>query len=116
MLRPEADVKSLTITPPTGAPATIQRGSRPEFLFTATGQLGTYRVLRDDGFVRHFAVNLLDPNESNLEPRSILKFGTDEIEAGAQRRQPRELWQWIALASLAVLAIEWYVYNRRVFV
>ena len=45
-----------------------------------------------------------------------LKIGSDDVEAGAQRRQPRELWRWIALGALILLMVEWYVYNKRVFV
>jgi hypothetical protein len=116
VLRPEADIRSLTVTPPRGKAEKLQRGSRPEFNFTATAELGIYKVLRDDGVVRHFAVNLLDPNESNIEPRQVLKIGNDDVEAGAERRQPRELWRWIALGALVLLMVEWYVYNKRVFV
>jgi hypothetical protein len=116
VLRPEADVKSLTVTPPEGKAEKLQRGQRPEFIYSATQQLGTYTVTRDDGLVRSFAVNLLDPNESNIEPRQVLKIGSDDVEAGAQRRQPRELWRWIALGALVLLMVEWYVYNKRVFV
>ncbi|HYV35726.1 MAG TPA: hypothetical protein VE988_08485, partial [Gemmataceae bacterium] len=116
ILRPEADIKKLTITPPKGSPEKLQRGARPEFIFAGTEQLGVYKVERDDGVVRHFAVNLLDPNESNIEPRTDIKIGGDEVVAGQERRQPRELWKWIALAALILLLVEWYIYNRRIFV
>ena len=66
--------------------------------------------------VRHFAVNLLDPNESNIEPRADIKIGGDDVTAGTERRQPRDLWKWIALAALILLLVEWYVYNRRIYV
>ena len=116
VLRPEADVRSLTLTTPRGKSEKLQRGSRPEFNFTATTELGPYKVVRDDGLVRHFAVNLLDPNESNIEPRQVLKIGNDDVKFGDERRQPRELWRWIALGALVLLMVEWYVYNKRVFV
>jgi len=73
-------------------------------------------VTRDDGAVRHFAVNLLDPNESNIEPRTEIKIGGEEVAAGQERRQPREVWKWIALAALVLLLVEWYVYNKRIYV
>jgi hypothetical protein len=28
----------------------------------------------------------------------------------------RETWKWLLLAGLAVLLVEWYIYNRRVYV
>jgi hypothetical protein len=116
ILRPEADIKSLTITPPKGSAQKVQRDGRPEFLFTNTDLLGVYQVERDDGIVRSFAVNLLDPNESNIEPRAELKIGTNTVEAGQERRQPRELWKWIAVGALILLLVEWYIYNRRIYV
>jgi len=116
VLRPEADVKTLTIAPPRGSPEKVQRGSRPEFIFAGTDQLGIYKVTRDDGTLRHFAVNLLDPNESNIEPRTDIKIGGEEVTAGQERRQPREVWKWIALAALVLLLVEWYVYNKRIYV
>jgi hypothetical protein len=116
VLRPEADIKTLTITPPKGPAEKLQRGTRPEFIFTATDELGLYKVEREDGVVRHFAVNLLDPNESNIEPRTEIKIGNDEVSAGQERRQPREMWKWIALVALMLLLVEWYIYNRRIYV
>jgi hypothetical protein len=116
ILRPEADIKSLTIVPPKGSAQRLQRSGRPEFIFTNTAQLGVYQVERDDGSVRSFAVNLLDPNESNIEPRSELKIGSDAVVAGQERRQPRELWKWITVGALILLLLEWYIYNRRIYV
>jgi hypothetical protein len=116
VLRPEADVKTLLVTGPNGKEHQLQRGNRPDFVFGETDQLGVYKVVRDDGTVRHFAVNLLDPNESNIEPRSDIKIGDEEVKAGEERRQPREVWKWIALAALGLLLVEWYVYNKRIYV
>jgi hypothetical protein len=116
ILRPEADVKSVTIEPPSGPAQKLERGNRPEFLFAGTDHLGIYKVVRDDGLVRHFAVNLLDANESNIEPRTDIKLGDDEVAAGQERRQPREMWKWMALTALILLLIEWYIYNRRIYV
>jgi hypothetical protein len=116
ILRPEADIKKLKIFPPKGPPQQLERGSRPEFIFAGTDQLGVYKVVRDDGVFRHFAVNLLDANESNIEPRADIKIGGDEVAAGQERRQPREMWKWIALGALILLLVEWYIYNRRIYV
>ncbi len=116
VLRPEADIKSVEITPPEGPSEKLQRGTRPDFVYGGTDKLGVYKVERDDKVVRHFAVNLLDPNESNIEPRADIKIGGDEVSAGDVRRQPRDLWKWIALAALILLLVEWYIYNRRIYV
>jgi hypothetical protein len=116
VLRPEAGVKWLKVVPPRGQPAKLERGRRPDFTFGDTEELGVYQVIRDDGGERGFAVNLLDANESNIEPRPELRFGAERITAGRERRQPLELWKWIILLALISLIVEWYVYNRRIYI
>jgi hypothetical protein len=32
---------------------------------------------------------------------------------GAAEESTRDLWMWFALAALAFVLLEWYVYNRR---
>ena len=38
------------------------------------------------------------------------------VKAGATAGQPRELWRWVVLAALALILLEWYIYNRRVYI
>lgn len=116
VLRPEAAVRSLEVTPPGGKPEELKRGTRPEFIYGGADHVGLYRVKRDDGVEHSFAVNLLDPQESDIEPRPRFKVGEDTVAAGQERSQPRDLWKWIVLAGLGLLMVEWYVYNRRVHV
>src|SRR5262249_33464763 len=64
---------------------------------------------------RHFAVNLFDSGESNIEPRPEIQIGYNEVKgqvgwAGARR----ELWKPLLLGALAVLCFEWDWYCRRV--
>jgi hypothetical protein len=114
ILRPEASVRWIEVTPPQGTAQKLERGPRPEFTYTNTENLGIYRVLRDDQQQRRFAVNLLDAVESDIEPRTEIQIGTEKVASGGERSQPRELWKWIALLALILLLIEWYFYNRRV--
>ena len=62
------------------------------------------------------AVNLLDPNESNLLPADRAPGDVNapvEQLAGAKARL--ELWWWlIVCGALPLLLIEWFVYTRRV--
>ena len=116
VLRPEAGVEWLEVTPPGGKPEKLTRGRRPDFIYANTDKVGLYRVLRDDGVRHEFAVNLLDAQESNIEPRQRFKVGEDTVAAGSERAQPRDLWKWLVLAALGLLLLEWYVYNRRVHV
>ena len=118
-LRPEAGVQEVTVTSPKGVKTTLKRGSGGEFTFDKTEQLGLYQVgyKAPDGDVqRTFAVNLLDALESNIEPRETFKIGGDEVAAAQERWQPRDLWKWIALGGLLLLMVEWYIYNRRIYI
>jgi hypothetical protein len=89
---------------------------RTDFVYGATDRLGVYRARWSGAVQRSFAVNLLDAEESNIEPRTVLQFGSDQVVAGKERRQPRELWKWFVIAALIVLMAEWYIYNKRVYI
>jgi hypothetical protein len=116
-LRPEAGIRSITVTTPDGKDAqTLKRGDRPDFAYGRTEQLGVYTVKHDDDTRRNFAINLFDTQESDLEPRNWFKVGNETVTADTERRQPRELWKWIVLGGVLLLLVEWYIYNRRVYV
>jgi hypothetical protein len=115
-LKPDAVLDRLTVVDPGGKEHLLERGKRADFNFGGTDQLGVYRVSWPDGTQRSFAVNLLDRDESNIEPRSLIQIGSQKIEAGQERGQPRELWPWLVLAALGLLLTEWYLYNRRIYV
>lgn len=116
-LRPDTPVSTIEITDPAGNLQRIERGSRTEFTYGQTDRLGLYRVgWGDRKWQRSFAVNLLDVEESAIEPRSSVQIGARAIEAGQETRQPRDLWKWLIVAVLGLLLLEWYVYNRRIFV
>lgn len=115
LIRPEGRVPQIKVTDPRNQSTTLERGSRADFAYGATDRVGSYTASWDGG-VRRFAVNLLDADESNIEPRPSVQLGSESIQSSATRRQPRELWKWAILAALGLLLLEWYVYNRRVFV
>ena len=58
--------------------------------------------------------NLLDSNESNIQPLEELPLGRyGNVTATTLKRANVELWWWIALGGLAVLLFEWWWYHRR---
>lgn len=66
-----------------------------------------------------FAVNLFNPQESNLAPIETLALGgTGGATGGGTMAAPletegrQELWRWLALVALAVLLVEWLVSQR----
>jgi hypothetical protein len=116
VLRPDVALERLTVTDPEGKDHVLERGRRGDFTFGATERAGIYHVSWADEWQRSFAVNLLDAEESNIEPRPMIQVGQEQIAAGENRGQPRETWKWLVLAALLFLLVEWYVYNRRVYV
>ena len=81
--------------------------------------MGVYEVRSGGKTIQRFAVNLFDPNESEIRARAeeAVKIGHVEV-AGQSQWEParRELWRFLLLAALGVLLFEWYIYNRRVYV
>ncbi|MCC6357732.1 MAG: BatA and WFA domain-containing protein [Phycisphaerales bacterium] len=84
--------------------------------FAGTSEVGIYKA--EPGFPGRdtFAVNLADPAESDIRPRSF-SVGGQAVEVGEKiRLQTPEIWRWFVGAALAILLLEWYVYNRRVMI
>lgn len=115
-IRPDTAIKLVQVTDPEGKVYPLDRGTRTEFSFGDTRQIGAYRVSWDGEWRSTFAVNLLDSEESNLEPRPSVRFGSEHVVSGEERGQPRELWKWLVVLALGLLLGEWYIYNKRVYV
>jgi hypothetical protein len=115
VLRPDAAVDRVVVTDPEGGKQPLARGSGMEFAYRETNRPGVYGVTWAGGG-RSFAVNLLDADESNIQPRDEVRLGEQRLRAsGQQRRQTYDTWKWVALAALLVLLVEWTVYHRRIF-
>lgn len=113
-LRP-GSAKEVFVTKPGGKSATkYDRGSRSEVVYSNTDTVGVYTAEWGSGQLRRFAVNLFDAEESNLAPVSRFTVGDTTVSAGASRKEPRELWKYGVVLALAVVLLEWWVYNRRV--
>lgn len=119
-IRPDAEmnqaVNQIKVFDPENQATTLNRGTRPDFTFGETDHVGVYQVWWNSAWQRSFAVNLLDSDESHIEPRANIQIGEERVAAGQERGQPREMWKWVVLAALFVLLAEWYIYNRRVYI
>lgn len=67
-----------------------------------------------DRQTRAFAVNLLSEQEGDLRVQSTLQIGQNQVEGqllgdGAYRA----LWPWAIGLCLALMLLEWWIYNRR---
>ena len=80
-----------------------------------TNETGNYRVESQDRLVDLFAINLFDRTESEIEPASSIELGYEAVESaegGVEQR--REFWRLALVGMLGLLAIEWWVYAKRV--
>ena len=126
-LRPSAPaVREARIRTPSGREETIRRRGDDPFVWRQTDEVGLYRVFEGDRETRRFAVNLFDASESDVPLRvdpeaegselAGLRIGNTRVAADSGAAPARkELWKWLVLATLGVLAFEWWVYHQRVY-
>jgi hypothetical protein len=109
--------QALAVRKPSGE--TVRLGESPSgrISFTATDRLGVYEVVAGETTRERFAVNLFDMPESNVAANTAIEVGFRAVErsAAAAEAKRRELWRPILVLALVVLGVEWYVYNRRVY-
>jgi hypothetical protein len=131
-LHPETTGKSITVAPLGGGTAeTISRSPQGSFVFSRADKTGIYVAQWEKNGQLPFAVNLFDTRESDLASRGIVPEGAPanlaesyKIKIGytpvAGTQKPpvvrKDIWWYFALLVLGVLLVEWYVYNRRVFI
>jgi hypothetical protein len=116
-IRPRLGVEKIRVTDPDRKVHEVDRvAGRADFDFLGTDRIGVYLAEWGDKDGRAFAINLMDSEESNLEPRPAVRIGAERVVSGTTRPQTRELWKWVVLAAFMFLLVEWYVYNRRVYV
>lgn len=109
--------KPLQVRTPAGETIVSSEESQGKVTFTATDRLGVYEVRAGGKTVHQFAVNLFDTRESDLRPQAKLDIGPVTVAAQASGWSParREVWKGLLLLGLLVLLVEWYIYNRRVY-
>ena len=65
---------------------------------------------------RPVAANLTDPNESDIGAATTLALANDVVAARSEEESAltRKLWPYLLLLALAIIMLEWWVYNRKV--
>ena len=132
VLRLEAADGNVNVTGPDGKPAeAVKRSPQGTYVFSKADRAGIYHARWNPGGLLPFVVNQFDFRESDLAPRGLVPEGTpaDKADAykikigynpvagtGAARPSQRNWWKHLAAAALAVLVLEWYIYNRRVYI
>jgi len=73
-----------------------------------TGSPGTVRVASPRG-ERIYSLTLPEVGEAEWNPPASVVSG---LPSRWSARSSRDIWPWLALAGLALLAIEWFLYGR----
>jgi len=108
------DLKQVRLNGPGGS-RTVEVKETGDFVLPPLDYVGVYSTDPAIPQYERIAVNLLDPNESNLLPIDNPPGGVGEALAGGAKKSRLELWWWIvACAALPLLLVEWWVYTRRV--
>ncbi len=130
-IRPDGPIEQVEVLDPSGQTRTLRRSPQGGFVDTQANRTGLYLSRWDDDQSQVYAVNLFDPLESNLAPRGQvppgvpddqadqyrIKIGYNPVQATRLDTPTEHEWWWpLTLVALGVLLVEWYIYNRRVYV
>ena len=121
--------ESLEIETPDGTREKVALDQPGRLSYHNTGQLGVYQVREGSQVKKRFAVNLFNRAESDVSLRvrqdsedgiqvvQSLSIGYVDVQAQSPHSQVRkELWKPLLVAALVILMMEWYIYNRRVYI
>jgi len=86
------------------------------YTFSWLGPQGASDVLVEGRTRRAISVNLADSFESDLAtaPPEAISASLLGASSGQDVLATRALWPWLVMLAIAVLLLEWYVYNRKV--
>jgi len=105
----------VTVICPSGARVDVKADPGGVVRFPGTHRVGVYAVETADQPRQFHAVNLLDSQESRIEPRSQIELSGVTIAAQEQEVQRANvpLWPLLTLAALMFVCIEWLAYNLK---
>ena len=108
----------LDVQTPSGRTIQLPPSPSGKLIFTDTEELGVYRVLANGKVLQQFAVNLLDPEESNIRVSDEPKFKIGYVDVAGKSgwvAGHRDIWKELVLAGLAIAILEWLIYLRRLY-
>ncbi|MEA2576178.1 MAG: hypothetical protein QOH93_3476 [Chloroflexia bacterium] len=114
---PEADEIRVTLPESASTDRVVTLRPSGQVSFAGTDALGVYSVQQFAGGTaltepEQFAVNMLR-EEVDITPRVSLPFAGTQAAATVEGEKRRlEIWPWVLAASLLLLALEWWYYNR----
>jgi len=111
-----ADGEPATVTGPGDDRREVTPDASGLYRCPAANRAGIYRFALPGREDRHFAVNLLDEAESDIQPQRQMTLAGENVEAqaGPVRQSNVELWPYLVLLALLLVCVEWAVYNSKV--
>jgi hypothetical protein len=105
-----------TVTRPDGGIEPLAGDAGGTLRFPRTDRVGVYRLSAADQPAERFAVSVLDEAESNIRPAEQIDLSarTFKAQPPAERLTNQEIWPFLAMLALALVCLEWYVYNSKV--
>lgn len=113
-LRVESQIAAVGIARGSGSPETIKTGNSGSVEFVDSEMPGSYRVTADGKLVDLFSINLFSRLESQIRPRETFDLGYETVETSGMMETRKEYWRWLLAGALIILAVEWWLYNRRI--
>jgi hypothetical protein len=106
---------TFTVTCPDGAKVDIKADPSGTVRFAGTHRVGVYTVETADQPRQFYAVNLLAPQESRIEPQEKIELSGLAVAAQEQgvQRANVPLWPLLTLAALVFVCVEWLAYNLK---
>jgi len=107
---------AVTVVRPDAAREELSPDPGGSVRFPGTQRVGVYTVQMPQQPRSWYAVNLLDAEESRIEPRDQIQFSSVTVAAADEtpQRANLPLWPLLVLAALVLVCLEWLAYNLRV--
>jgi len=106
---------TVTVTRPDASKVELSPDPSAAVRFPGTQRVGVYGVEIPEKSKQFYAVNLLDAEESRIEPQKEISFSSVTVtaEQGDVQRANVPLWPVLVFAALVLACIEWLAYNFR---
>lgn len=109
---PPQNAKQVEIQLPNSDKIDLSREQIP-IHFQQTDLAGLYKIDFGDSTAQ-FVANLLNEEESNIQPETSLSLGDKTIEAQSGALATKtEIWRYLAFLAIIILLAEWYFYHKK---
>lgn len=113
-LRVESQLPAVEIGRGSGTPDSVSTGASGSVEFVESEMPGSYRVTSENKLVDLFSINLFSRQESEVIPRDTFDLGYETVETAGTIETRTEYWRIVLVGALAILAVEWWLYARRI--